>query len=70
MAGQTKTLTELGLTAHGARQAQISGLAVDNRLVQDGTLFFALPGSKTHGARFIPAALEAGAAAVLTDADD
>jgi UDP-N-acetylmuramoyl-L-alanyl-D-glutamate--2,6-diaminopimelate ligase len=31
-------------------------------------LFAALPGTATHGARFIPAALEQGAVAVLTDA--
>lgn len=31
-------------------------------------LFAALPGSATHGARFIPAALDQGALAILTDA--
>jgi UDP-N-acetylmuramoyl-L-alanyl-D-glutamate--2,6-diaminopimelate ligase len=31
-------------------------------------LFAALPGTKVHGATFIPAALEQGAAAILTDA--
>lgn len=32
-------------------------------------LFAALPGTATHGAKFIPAALEHGAVAILTDAD-
>jgi len=60
-------LAELGLTAQGGRQARISGLATDNRAVRAGMLFAALPGAQVHGAAFIPAALEAGAAAILTD---
>ena len=31
-----------------------------------GSLFAALPGSQVDGARFVPAAIEAGAAAILT----
>jgi len=62
-----RTLAELGLTAQGGRQARISGLATDNRTVRADMLFAALPGAKVHGAAFIPAALEAGAAAILTD---
>jgi UDP-N-acetylmuramoyl-L-alanyl-D-glutamate--2,6-diaminopimelate ligase len=69
MNGQTKTLSDLGLTAPGGRTAAVTGLAVDSREVRDGYLFFALPGSKVHGARFIPTALDMGAAAILTDAD-
>jgi UDP-N-acetylmuramoyl-L-alanyl-D-glutamate--2,6-diaminopimelate ligase len=69
MRGQTKTLSELGLTARSGRQADISGLAVDSRSVAEGELFFALPGVRAHGADFIPAALERGAAAILTDAE-
>lgn len=34
-----------------------------------GMLFAALPGTATHGARFIPAALDQGAVAILTDAE-
>lgn len=67
MSGRTKTLTELGLTARGGRNATVTGLAVDSRDVQDGTLFFALPGSKVHGGEFIQYALRMGAAAILTD---
>ena len=47
---------------------ELTGLAVDSRDVQPGHLFVALPGSKTHGADFIPFALRMGAAAILTDA--
>jgi UDP-N-acetylmuramoyl-L-alanyl-D-glutamate--2,6-diaminopimelate ligase len=62
-----KTLGALGLTARGGRDAFVTGVAVDSRAVRPGMLFAALPGSKLHGAAFIPAVLAAGAAAVLTD---
>ncbi len=68
MRGQTKTLSQLGLTARGGRQAAVTGLAVDSRDVRDGFLFAAMPGSRTHGGEFIQYALRMGAAAVLTDA--
>ena len=45
----------------------ITGLAVDSRTVKPGDLFFALAGSKTDGARFIDAAISAGAAAIAGD---
>ncbi len=47
-----------------ARAVPIGGLAVDSRAVRPGDLFFAIPGQKTDGARFIDAALAAGAVAV------
>ncbi len=65
-----KTLNDLGLTARGAagsRNPEITGLAVDSRKVQLGSLFAALPGTSVHGAAYIPAVLAAGAAAILTD---
>ncbi|MCR8725219.1 UDP-N-acetylmuramoyl-L-alanyl-D-glutamate--2,6-diaminopimelate ligase [Frigidibacter sp. ROC022] len=64
--GET-TLSRLGLTALGGRDARITGLAVDSRQVAPGNLFAALPGTQVHGATFLPAALAAGASAVLTD---
>jgi UDP-N-acetylmuramoyl-L-alanyl-D-glutamate--2,6-diaminopimelate ligase len=42
----------------------VAGLAVDSRAVNPGYLFFALAGAKTDGARFIDAAVAAGAVAV------
>ncbi|KEO51486.1 UDP-N-acetylmuramoyl-L-alanyl-D-glutamate--2,6-diaminopimelate ligase [Thioclava pacifica] len=67
MAAGSKMLSELGLTPlHGGDRA-ISGLSVDSRQVKPGHLFAALPGTKIHGAEFIPYALRMGAAAVLTD---
>lgn len=65
---KTSSLAALGLTAQGGRNPDITGLTVDSREVREGTLFFALPGSKVHGGEFIQYALRMGAAAVLTDA--
>src|SRR6476469_1237294 len=50
-----------------AEAAVVSGLAVDSRAVKPGDLFFALAGSKTDGARFVDAAIAAGAVAGAGD---
>jgi UDP-N-acetylmuramoyl-L-alanyl-D-glutamate--2,6-diaminopimelate ligase len=68
VAGQIRSLAELGLTAMAGRNAQVTGLAVDSRAVRKGMLFAALPGVKVHGAAYIETALAQGAAAILTDA--
>ncbi|MBR9762681.1 MAG: UDP-N-acetylmuramoyl-L-alanyl-D-glutamate--2,6-diaminopimelate ligase [Rhodobacteraceae bacterium] len=64
-----KSLSELGLTARGGAEPRITGIAVDSRDVRPGYLFAAMPGTRIHGAEFIPAALRMGASAVLTDAE-
>jgi len=43
----------------------IAGVTADSRRVRPGWLFAALPGANADGARFVPDALAAGAAAVL-----
>ena len=48
---------------------EICGLTADSRDVAPGFLFAALPGTKMDGVRFVPQALEKGAAALLV-ADD
>ena len=48
---------------------EIHGITADSRKVQPGFLFAALPGSTVDGRKFIPTALEAGAAAVLAPED-
>lgn len=49
-----------------ASQIEITGVTADSRFVTPGALFAALPGSQVDGARFVPAAIDAGAAVVLT----
>lgn len=59
------TASDQGPDALGA--AEIWSVASDNRVVADGDLFVALPGSGTHGARFASDAISRGARVVLTD---
>src|ERR1700743_420593 len=47
-----------------AEALAVTGLAVDSRAVKPGDLFFALAGARTDGARFIDAAIAAGAVAI------
>ncbi len=46
----------------------VTGGAVDSRLVRPGDAFFALPGERTDGHRFLDAAVERGASAVVVSA--
>lgn len=57
---------QLGAEHRGPASA-ISTVASSTAAVQPGSLFVALPGNRTHGARFAEAARAAGATAVLTD---
>ncbi|MCY4180924.1 MAG: UDP-N-acetylmuramoyl-L-alanyl-D-glutamate--2,6-diaminopimelate ligase [Litoreibacter sp.] len=63
----TKSLSDLGLTAMAGREARITGLSVDSRLLKPGNLFAGLPGTNVHGAEFIKYALRMDAGAILTD---
>ena len=63
-----RTISGLGLTARGGRDTVLTGITLDSRAVGPGFLFAALPGSTAHGAEYIAAALNLGAAAILTDA--
>jgi UDP-N-acetylmuramoyl-tripeptide--D-alanyl-D-alanine ligase len=57
------------MTLRQGRRA-VRGAAVDSRLVRRGVAFFALPGERTDGHRFLADAIAAGAAAlVVTDRD-
>ncbi len=51
------------------RAIEISGLTADSRTVRPGTLFAALAGSRTDGARFARDAVAAGAVAVVAARD-
>ncbi len=46
---------------------EVTGVSLDSRAIRPGDLYAALPGARFHGASFAAAALDAGAAAVLTD---
>ena len=52
-----------------ANDPMIAGVTADSRQVKPGFLFAALPGVKVDGRAFIPAAIAAGAAAVLVPND-
>jgi len=46
---------------------EITGMTADSRKVQPGFLFAALQGTVSDGRKFVPQAVEAGAAAILSD---
>ncbi|WP_285248985.1 UDP-N-acetylmuramoyl-L-alanyl-D-glutamate--2,6-diaminopimelate ligase [Pseudarthrobacter sp. efr-133-R2A-89] len=50
-----------------AAEVQVTGISINSRTVEPGDLYVALPGASRHGADFATDAIEAGAAAVLTD---
>lgn len=47
--------------------AMVTGICLDSRAVQPGDLYVAAPGARFHGAQFAQAAVQGGAAAILTD---
>jgi UDP-N-acetylmuramoyl-L-alanyl-D-glutamate--2,6-diaminopimelate ligase len=51
----------------GARSLAVTGVTHASQEIRPGDLYAALPGSRRHGAEFVPAAAAAGARAVLTD---
>ncbi|WP_297107062.1 UDP-N-acetylmuramoyl-L-alanyl-D-glutamate--2,6-diaminopimelate ligase [Tessaracoccus sp.] len=57
----------LGLTGDTGSRTLVVGITLDSRAVEHGWLYVALPGARAHGARFAASAVEAGAAAILTD---
>ncbi|MFM8843918.1 MAG: UDP-N-acetylmuramoyl-L-alanyl-D-glutamate--2,6-diaminopimelate ligase [Actinomycetota bacterium] len=68
----TKTLGEiaafLGADVKDVfEDVEIAGICSNSQTIQEGELFLALPGAKTHGGAFLPSAVERGARAVLTD---
>lgn len=67
MAPRSKTLSQLGLTARGGGDVEVTDLTLDSRAVRAGTLFAALPGTRVHGGEFIQFALRQRAGAILTD---
>jgi UDP-N-acetylmuramyl-tripeptide synthetase len=56
-----------GIEQQGGTNVEIRGISYDSRLVRAGDLFVAIKGEKIDGARFIPQAIERGAAAVASE---
>ena len=54
-----------GIAVEQGDEAQVTGFAIDNRKVAPGTVFGAFQGARVNGEDFIPAAIEAGAVAVV-----
>ncbi|PIF02582.1 MAG: UDP-N-acetylmuramoyl-L-alanyl-D-glutamate--2,6-diaminopimelate ligase, partial [Propionibacterium sp.] len=52
----------------GVDQRKITGIALDSRKIKPNWLYVALPGTKSHGARYADQAIALGAAAIMTDA--
>ncbi|BDD82106.1 UDP-N-acetylmuramoyl-L-alanyl-D-glutamate--2,6-diaminopimelate ligase [Tsukamurella pulmonis] len=59
----------VSLAGADAGELRLTGATVRAQEARAGDLFCAVPGTATHGARFAAGAIEAGAVAVLTDAD-
>lgn len=57
----------LDVKASGIGRSWFEGAALDSRSVAERQLFFALPGERTDGHRFLPLAAEAGAAALVVE---
>jgi UDP-N-acetylmuramoyl-L-alanyl-D-glutamate--2,6-diaminopimelate ligase len=57
---------QLGTLLGSAAPGRVTGFAIDHRKVAPGTIFGAFRGSRFNGEDFIPAAIEAGAIAVVT----
>ena len=51
----------------GDADVDITGVNIDSRRIEKGHLFVAIPGTQTDGHKFIPKAIEQGAAAVLCE---
>lgn len=54
-----------GIAIAGGSETQVIGFAIDNRKVAPGTVFGAFQGAAVNGEDFIPAAITAGAVAVV-----
>lgn len=54
----------IGVPAHDGR---VTGLSLASTAVEPGDLYAALPGARTHGARYARDAIASGAVAIMTD---
>ena len=61
----SKLCAQAGIGCAGDGDTNVTGFAIDNRKVAPGTVFGAFQGAQVNGEDFIPAAIEAGAIAVV-----
>ncbi|MEN9713468.1 MAG: hypothetical protein RLZZ164_132 [Actinomycetota bacterium] len=59
---------DFGLERVTSGTASLTGISMNTNDLRSGDLFIAMPGLKTHGAKFADRAIELGAAAIITDA--
>ncbi|NLM51381.1 MAG: UDP-N-acetylmuramoyl-L-alanyl-D-glutamate--2,6-diaminopimelate ligase [Firmicutes bacterium] len=69
-----KTLAQLvGCLLHaevrGPLDRQVTGICYHSSRVRPGNIFVCLPGTRTHGKRYVAEAVAAGACAIVTDLD-
>jgi len=57
------------IAVKGELDLEVTGVSMNTADLRNGDLFVAMPGKKTHGAKFAKKAVELGAVAVVTDAD-
>ena len=55
------------LNTFGNTEVEITGVNIDSRRIETGHLFVAIPGTQTDGHKFIPKAIELGAAGILCE---
>jgi UDP-N-acetylmuramoyl-L-alanyl-D-glutamate--2,6-diaminopimelate ligase len=65
-----EALAGIAVEARSGPEAQVSGIEYDSRRVEQGDLFLAMRGGTTDGNRYLAAALERGAAAIVTDSPE
>ena len=58
---------QAAVIVNGDAGVEVTDLAYDNRRVGEGTLFFCVPGERADGHDFAPAAVEAGAVALVVE---
>jgi UDP-N-acetylmuramoyl-L-alanyl-D-glutamate--2,6-diaminopimelate ligase len=64
----TALVSNFDLKWHQAGETQLLGISMNTADLRPGDLFVAMPGLKTHGAKFAERAIELGASAIVTDA--
>jgi UDP-N-acetylmuramoyl-L-alanyl-D-glutamate--2,6-diaminopimelate ligase len=62
-------IKQAGLDIEAGAETSVTGFAIDHRKVAPGTVFGAFRGAKFNAEDFIPAAIEAGAVAVIASPD-